>query len=114
MKTILFICSVLLLAACSTPAEYNVCDFGAKGNGRAIDSPAINKAIQKAAANGGGKVVIPAGEYLCYSIRLESGIELHISQGAKILSAKPTEKGGYDLPEAQPYTQYHAQTSVRV
>lgn len=99
---------ILLAAACSTPVEYNVRDFGAKGNGKAIDSPAINKAIQKAASNGGGRVVIPAGEYLCYSIKLESDIELHLSQGAVIMSAKPTENGGYDLPEPQPYTQYQA------
>lgn len=97
-----------LLTGCGTPAEYNVTDYGAKGDGKSIDSPAINKAIQKAASNGGGRVVIPAGEYLCYSIRLESGIELHLSQGAKLLSAKPTENGGYDLPEEQPYTQYQA------
>ena len=97
-----------LLTACSTPAEYNVKDFGAKGNGKVLDSPAINKAIQKAAANGGGRVVIPAGEYLCYSIRLESNIELHLSQGARIMSAKPTETEGYDAPEEQPYTKYQA------
>ena len=99
---------IALLTACSTPAEYNVRDFGAKGNGKAIDSPAINKAIQKAASNGGGRVVIPAGEYLCYSIRLESNIELHLSQGAKIMSAKPTETEGYDAPEEQLYTKYQA------
>lgn len=100
--------SVLLAAACATPAEYNVRDFGAKGNGNTIDSPAINKAIQKAASKGGGRVMIPAGEYLCYSIKLESNIELHLSQGATIISAKPTDTGGYDLPEPQPYTQYQA------
>ena len=100
--------SVLLLAACSAPAEYNVLDFGAKGDGKAIDSPAINKAVQKASRNGGGRVVVPAGEYLCYSIRLESDIELHLSQGAVIISAIPTEDGGYDLPEYQPHTQYQA------
>ena len=99
---------MLLTVACSVPTEYNVQDFGAKGNAKAIDSPAINKAIQKAASNGGGRVVIPAGEYLCYSIKLESNIELHLSQGATIISAKPTETGGYDLPEPQPYTQYQA------
>ena len=93
---------MLLTVACSVPTEYNVQDFGAKGNAKAIDSPAINKAIRKAASNGGGRVVIPAGEYLCYSIKLESNIELHLSQGATIISAKPTETGGYDLPEPQP------------
>lgn len=103
-----YLVAVLMAVACSTPAEYNVKNFGAKGDGKSIDSPAINKAIQKASKNGGGRVVVPAGEYLCYSIRLETGIELHLSQGAKILSAKPTATEGYDAPEPQQYTKYQA------
>ncbi len=108
IKLTITIMLMALLTACSTPAEYNVRDYGAKGNGKAIDSPAINKAIRKAAENGGGRVVLPAGEYLCYSIRLESGVELFLSQGSKIVSAKPTATEGYDLPEETPHTQYQA------
>jgi len=107
-QSITYLLTILLTVACSTPAEYNVQDFGAKGDGKAIDSPAINKAIQKAASNGGGRVVVPAGKYMCYSIRLESDIELHLVQGAVIISARPTENEGYDAPEEQPFTQYQA------
>src|SRR5580704_14151494 len=46
--------------------------FGATGDGTAIDSPSINKAIEAANAAGGGSVYFPAGNYLCYSIRLKS------------------------------------------
>jgi len=53
---------------------YNVRAFGAKGDGKALDSPAINKAIDAAAAAGGGTVFIPAGTYRSFSIRLKSNI----------------------------------------
>src|SRR5436190_12819366 len=70
---------------------YNVRAFGAKGDGKTVDTPAINKAIEAAAAAGGGTVYIPAGNYLCFSIRLKSHIALYIDQGATIIAASPTE-----------------------
>ena len=45
--------------------------FGTTGDGVAIDSPAINKSIEAANSAGGGTVCFPAGNYPCYSIRLE-------------------------------------------
>ncbi|GAF02120.1 rhamnogalacturonidase [Saccharicrinis fermentans] len=78
---------------------YNIKDFGAIGDGVAIDSWAINKAIDEAAKNGGGTIYFPAGTYACYSIRLKSNLTLHIGSGATILAAFPTEKKGYDQAE---------------
>ena len=43
---------------------YDVRDYGANGNGTTLDHGAINKAIEAAAAGGGGQVVLPAGTYL--------------------------------------------------
>lgn len=86
---------------------YEVRAFGAKGDGKAIDTPAINKAIEAAAAAGGGTVHIPAGTYLCFSIRLKSHIALYLDQGATIVAANPSEvKGGYDPPELNPWDKY--------
>ncbi len=81
---------------------YNVRDFGAKGNGKNIDSYAINKAIEKANENGGGTIYVPAGTYACYSIRLKSNIAFHIEAGATILAAFPHEKEGFDVAEPNP------------
>ena len=70
-------------------AQFNVRDYGAKGDGRTLDSPAINAAIEAAAGQGGGQVVLPAGTYLSGSIRLKSNIDLHLMPGATILAANP-------------------------
>ncbi len=86
---------------------YNVRTFGARGDGKTVDTPAINKAIEAAAAAGGGTVHFPAGTYLCFSIRLKSHIALYLDQGATILAANPSEvTGGYDPPEPNPWDKY--------
>ena len=77
---------------------YNVCDFGAKGDGKTLDHLAINKAIDHCVDNGGGKVVVPAGTYLCGSIHLKSHVNLHLEAGAKILAA-PAALKAYDESE---------------
>lgn len=78
--------------------EFNVRDHGAIGDGKNLDHTAINKAIEAAVAAGGGTVVLPAGTYLCGSIRLKSNIRLHLEVGAVILAA-PQEANAYDETE---------------
>ena len=78
--------------------DYNVRDFGATGDGANLDHIAINRAIDSCVANGGGRVTVPAGTYLCGSIRMKSNVELHIAAGATILAA-PASMKAYDKPE---------------
>ena len=87
-------------------AIYNVRDFGAKADGKTIDSPAINRAIEAAAQEGGGTVYLPAGEYACYSIRLKSNIHLYLEQGARIIAAFPGKDEGYDSAEPNEHNKY--------
>jgi len=79
---------------------YNVKDFGAKGDGKQIDSRAINQAIETAVLHGGGTVYFPPGNYLSYSIRLKSHISLLLDAGATLTAAFPSATEGYD--EAEP------------
>ena len=78
---------------------YNILDFGAKGDGKTLDSPSINKAIEEAAAKGGGMIYFPAGSYLAVSIRLKSNISLYLEQGSTILAASTADGYKYDDPE---------------
>src|SRR5580692_9228414 len=93
-----------------SPLMFDVRTFGATGDGKTIDSPAINKAIETAAAAGGGTVVFPSGVYASYSIRLKSNVALYLEQGATILAASTSLDGttsGYDPAEPkQPWESY--------
>jgi polygalacturonase len=97
-------CIVLQLftIGCRThhPGEpvFSVRAFGAVGDGKTLDSPAINKAIQAASGSGGGTVFVPAGVYLSGSIHLTNNINLHLDAGAVILGA-PQEMNAYDPTE---------------
>jgi len=88
-------------AAPAGGGDFNVRDFGALGDGKTLDSPAINRAIDAAAAAGGGTVWFSSGTYLSVSIHLKSNIGLHLDQGAVILAASPKDAAAfrYDLPE---------------
>jgi polygalacturonase len=77
---------------------YNVRAFGAVGDGKTLDSPAINQAIEACAKAGGGTVYLPAGTYLSGSIHLKSHINLHLDNGATILGA-PQTMNAYDPAE---------------
>lgn len=77
---------------------FNVRNYGAKGDGKNLDSPAINEAIEAAVKTGGGTVLVPTGTYLCGSIHLQSNINLHIDAGATILGA-PQSMNAYDETE---------------
>ena len=90
------------------PAErggsaFSVRDFGAKGDGQAIDTAAVNRAIEAAAQAGGGTVLFPAGTYACFSIHLANNIELHLERGATLLAAEGAQ---YDA--AEPNTPWEA------
>ncbi len=88
--------------------QYNVKAFGATGDGKTLDTATINKAIDAAAAAGGGTVLFPAGTYLCYSIHLKSNITLYLGSGATILAADSPAPGreGYDPPEPLAWDKY--------
>jgi polygalacturonase len=97
-----------------SPVIYDVRTYGATGDGKTIDSPAINKAIEAAAAAGGGTVIFPPGTYMSFSIRLKSKVNLRLDQGATIIAAdspKPAETTGYmggTYDAAEPRTAWDA------
>jgi polygalacturonase len=79
---------------------FNIRDFGATGDGKSLDSKAINKAIENANIAGGGTVFVPSGRYLTGSIHLKSHVCLYLDQGAIIIAAPV--KAGNDYDEEEP------------
>ena len=96
--------AALANAAPDSAGAFDVRNHGAKGDGKTIDTAAINKAIDAAAAAGGGTVVFPAGDYLSYSVHLKSNVVLHLEQGATLIAADPTPDAGFD--HAEPNTEW--------
>jgi polygalacturonase len=94
--------AVIAAAATIGGAEpFDVRAFGAKGDGKTVDSEAISKAIAAAKAAGGGTVHFPAGTYLSASIRLQSHVGLFLDHGATIVAADAAT-APYDEPEPNP------------
>lgn len=95
---------------------YVITEFGASSGGNPVkNTDAINRAIETACQAGGGTVVIPAGEYKTYTIRLASGVNVRIDRDAVVRAARPDmfdrngkqtmmgEGGNYDEPEVNLY-----------
>jgi polygalacturonase len=95
-------------ASNSSAGSFDVRVFGATGDGKTLDTAAIDKTIDAAAAAGGGTVLFPAGNYLSYSIHLKSNVTLQLEPGATIVAADPPAAGaaGYDLPEPNQWNMY--------
>ena len=85
---------------------YDVRAFGARGDGATLDTPAVNRAIDAAAAAGGGTVRFPAGTYLCFSLHLKSKVTLYLEHGATILAAETGAQGSYDAAEPNPWDKF--------
>jgi polygalacturonase len=70
---------------------FNVCGFGATGDGQTLDTRAIQSAIDACAEWGGGTVYLPAGRYVTGSLFLRNNITLHLDAGAVILGSENPE-----------------------
>jgi polygalacturonase len=63
-------------------ADKSIIAYGAKADTNILNTVFIQKAIDDAAAAGGGRVIIPAGEFRTGTIMLRSGVNLHLEKGA--------------------------------
>lgn len=79
--------SVMLAALLSVAASakvYNIVEFGAKNDTTVLSTAAIQQAIDQCAEAGGGRVVVPAGNYKTGTIILRSHVDLHLETGATL------------------------------
>lgn len=84
---------LLLAAACVLASQgldakdYYASDFGAKADGRVLNTDVIQAAIDFASSQGGGRVVLTPGNYLCGTIYLKNDVTLHLEAGATLLGS---------------------------
>ena len=62
--------------------DFDIIKYGAVADGKTLCTKAFVKAIEACSKAGGGRVVVPKGEFLTGAIHLKSNINLHVSEGA--------------------------------
>lgn len=91
IKFLWVVCLLLVASVAMAQQVYNVCQYGAVGNGKTDDATAIQKAIDLCSVEGGGQVLLPANHtFLAGPIQLKSNVNLHIEANATLL-ANPDE-----------------------
>jgi len=66
---------------------YNIIDFGAKGDGKTLNTQAVQAAIDACNKDQGGTVLVPAGVFVIGTIEIKSNVTLRIAAGGKLLGS---------------------------
>jgi polygalacturonase len=80
----LAICCGDALAEVAQGRVFNVRDHGATGDGKSLDTAAIQKALNACGDAGGGTVLLPAGTYLSRPLEIRTKTTLRIESGATL------------------------------
>jgi len=81
---------------------YNVRDFGARGDGKTLDTMALQAAIDACNRDQGGIVLVPAGVFVIGTVELKSNVTLHIAAQGKLLGSADGKQ--YSAADAIPLT----------
>jgi polygalacturonase len=66
---------------------YNVRDFGAKGDGKTLDTAAVQAAIDACNKDQGGTVLVPAGVFVIGTVEMKSNVTMRIAAQGKLLGS---------------------------
>ncbi len=95
---------LLAVVAVSSGADFPVTQFGAVAGDEVLDTAAIQAAIDACGAAGGGRVLVSRRERVCRApLRLRSGVELHLPEGARLVGVKNLDAyAGFQSSEGEP------------
>ncbi|WP_374165332.1 glycoside hydrolase family 28 protein [Arcticibacter sp. MXS-1] len=71
--------------------DFNITDYGAKGDGVTKNTEAFRKAIEACNKAGGGRVIVPAGKFFTGPIYLKSNVNLHLQDNSVIIFSRDTK-----------------------
>ena len=91
-----FLISINLFSSNCPLSWLNIMDFGAQNDSTIHSTEAIQSAIDKANADGGGTVYIPTGKFLSGALNLKSNVTLYLEKGSVLLGS--TERLRYNMP----------------
>ncbi len=98
-----------LFAFTAKAADYNIVNYGAVNDTTQLSTAAVQKAIDDCSAAGGGRVVVPTGNYKIGTIILKSNVHMHLEQGATLYGS--TDLKDY-LPMKTDYMSLRTQTET--
>ncbi|MHC4119052.1 MAG: glycoside hydrolase family 28 protein [Planctomycetota bacterium] len=104
----------LLVIGSAVGAEevYDVRDFGAEGDGATLCTGAIQKAIDRCTANGGGTVYLAPGKFLSGTIYMKTGVTLKLAAGCTLLGSKNLEDYPPTVQAFRSYTDNYTDKSL--
>lgn len=91
--------------------NYNIMEFGAKGDGVTLNTEAIQKAIDKCSI-AGGTVIVPKGNFLTGSLLLKDNVDIYLMNGALLLGSTNIKDYKEYLPELKSYNDSFLRYSV--
>ncbi|WP_197526750.1 glycoside hydrolase family 28 protein [Botrimarina colliarenosi] len=87
MRALLLVVAAWPVGATALATDYSIVDHGVLPESEAVQTGAIQSVIDRASADGGGRVVIPAGVFRSGALWLKAGVELHLAEGAVLLGS---------------------------
>ena len=91
MKKAIMLMLAPLFAAALHAADYDITDFGARPDKGFLNTEKIQAAIDRCSAEGGGRVIVPRGEFLTGTVCLKSRVTLYLEHGAKLQGSSRME-----------------------
>jgi polygalacturonase len=92
--------------------RFDVVDAGARGDGRSLNTQAIQKAIDACSQSGGGTVHFPPGRYLSGTLRLRSRVRLFLDAGAVLIGSTDLAHYPSLVPAFRSFTDTYTEKSL--
>ena len=102
--------------------DFDITKFGAKAGVANDSSDAVAKAIDACSKAGGGRVVVPAGEFLTGAVHLKSNVNLYVAKDATLKFSTDASKypivatrfEGMECMNVSPFIYAFEQTNVAI